>query len=109
MLSHCDVRAFCGALLLLYLFCTPVLWPVAWNPRFAQNSQSLGGVRDDTIRALPHLLHFQPPTLSVTAITPARENYHCRIPPEAENRQRHYAFYVLPTEVVPMSVMTPPG
>jgi hypothetical protein len=57
-----------------------------------------GGAHEGTIRAVPQLLHSNPPTLPVTLITTARENYHSNFFMEAENEERHY-FQAVPTEV----------
>jgi hypothetical protein len=44
------------------------------------------------ISLIPNYLH------PVTQITPARENYHCPFPIEADNEERNYV-YAVPTEV----------
>jgi hypothetical protein len=52
-----------------------------------------------TCSAMGYLIHSKENSRFVMVITPARENYHCPFLWQAHNGERHYAFYVVPTEV----------
>jgi len=59
---------------------------------FGSQWASAGGAHVVTLRPVPHPPHSIPPALPVTAITPARENYHCLVLLEPDNGERNHAF-----------------